>query len=258
MNTGDRPLIGIPCRYDPKRSYYELRQNYSDAIHAAGGCPVLLPLIPEVQYIESIVDRLDGICLSGAANDIDPIRYGEQPHPHLGPVIPRRDETDLLLLAAAERSNLAVLAICFGVQSLNVSRGGTLIQDIQSQTSEPLKHQQEGEPDYKSHSIKIANGCILEELAASTSASVNSHHHQAVKDVGRDLAAIAWAADGIIEAVVDTRQNRFVLGVQWHPEMGWETDDLSKAIFNRFVSAAMSGQLKESNTLETTAVRGQK
>jgi putative glutamine amidotransferase len=253
LDTTKAPLIGIPCRYDLKRSYYELRQNYSDAIYAAGGCPILLPLIPHREYIDSIAARIDGICLSGSASDIDPIRYGEQPHPKLGPVLPRRDNTDLLLLEEAERRKLPVLAICFGAQSLNVSRGGTLIQDITSQVTDAVKHAQDGDPDYRSHSIVIAPGSVLEEIIAATSVSVNSHHHQAIKDVGRNLKPIAWAADGVVEAVADVREDRFVLGVQWHPEMGWESDDLSRAIFGRFVASAAKSRDERDTPAEVVA-----
>lgn len=222
-----------------KRSYFELRQNYSDAIYAAGGCPVLIPLIPEPAYIESLVDRLDGICLSGSPSDMDPLRYGQEPHPKLGEVLPRRDETDLLLLLAAERRKIPLLAICFGIQALNVSRGGTLVQDIGSQVEGSIKHQQSGEQTYHSHTVRLASGSILDEIAGP-SLRVNSHHHQAIQNAGRDLTPIAWASDGLIEAVHDPRPDYFVLGVQWHPEVGWESDPASSAIFERFIAAAQT------------------
>ncbi|HTF36843.1 MAG TPA: gamma-glutamyl-gamma-aminobutyrate hydrolase family protein [Blastocatellia bacterium] len=233
-----RPIIGIPCRYNWNTFYYELRETYAEAIYAAGGTPLLLPLIAEADYIESVMAHVDAIALSGAVNDVDPLRYGHEPRPKLGPVVPRRDETDMLLLAAAEARQLPVLAICFGIQSLNVYRGGTLIQDIDSEVKEPLKHMQGDLFWRRSHSINITEDSLIARLAGSTHTTVNSHHHQAIDIVGRDLEPIAWAPDGVIEAVINTRPDQFVLGVQWHPEVGWQDDLLSQALFNHFIAIA--------------------
>jgi putative glutamine amidotransferase len=233
-----RPIVAIPCRYNWNTSYYELRETYSEAIYAAGGAPLLLPLIPEPDYIESVMAHVDGVCLSGAVNDVDPLRYGREPKPKLGPVVPRRDQTDMMLLAEAEARRLPVFAICFGIQSLNVYRGGTLIQDIESEVKDPLKHMQGDLFTRHSHSINITEDSLIARLAGSTHTVVNSHHHQAVDVVGRDLEPIAWAPDGIIEAVINKREDQFVLGVQWHPEVGWQNDPLSQALFSHFVTVA--------------------
>jgi len=198
----------------------------------------MVPLIPEPDYVDSLVDHLDAVCLSGAINDVDPLRYGREPHPNLGPVIPRREATDMLLLAAAEERSLPVLAICFGIQSLNVFRGGTLVQDITSEVQGALKHMQAGEITRPSHTVNVTEGSLIAELAGGTSVAVNSHHHQAIDRAGRDLEPIAWAADGVIEAVVNCRPGQFILGLQWHPEVGWENDLLSQAIFGHFVGVA--------------------
>ena len=233
-----RPIIGIPCRYNWNTFYYELRETYAEAIYAAGGTPLLLPLIAETDYIESVMAHVDAIALSGAVNDVDPLRYGQEPRPKLGPVVPRRDETDMMLLTAAEARQLPVLAICFGIQSLNVYRGGTLIQDIESEVKEPLKHMQGDLFWRRSHSINITEDSLIARLADATHTTVNSHHHQAIDIVGRDLEPIAWAPDGVIEAVINTRPDQFVLGVQWHPAVGWQNDLLSQALFNHFIAVA--------------------
>jgi putative glutamine amidotransferase len=238
LSANARPIVGIPCRYNWNTNYYEVRETYAEAIYAQGGTPLLLPLIPEQMYIESIMDHIDAICLSGAINDVDPLRYGHEPKPGLGPVVPRRDETDMMLLASAEARRLPVLAICFGIQSLNVYRGGTLIQDIASEVKEPLKHMQGDVFWRRSHSINVTEDSLIARLAGSTHTAVNSHHHQAIDIVGRDLEPIAWATDGIVEAVINTRPEQFVLGVQWHPEVGWQNDTLSQAIFRHFISVA--------------------
>jgi putative glutamine amidotransferase len=215
-----------------------LRETYAEAIYSAGGAPLLIPLVPEPDYIEAILDRLDGVCLSGAGNDIDPLKYGREPRPGLGRVIPRRDTVDFLLLEGAEARRLPVLAICFGIQSLNVYRGGTLIQDIANEVPGSLKHMQEGEYTRNSHSVRLAEGSLLAELAGGAGATVNSYHHQAIDEVGVGLEPIAWAADSVVEAVINTRPGQFVLGVQWHPEVTWESDSFARAIFTHFVSLA--------------------
>jgi putative glutamine amidotransferase len=132
------------------------------------------------------------------------------------------------------------------MQVLNVFRGGTLIQDIGSQVPKAIKHEQGVPRDRASHRIKLGDGSMLSALAESEVALVNSHHHQALEKVGRDLVETAWAADGLIEAVVDPRPERFVLGVQWHPELGWKEDGLSKALFERFIAAARDMRQKRS------------
>ena len=234
----NRPRIGITMRLELATDRFYLGRHYSEAVEAAGGAPVHISLIPEQDYISAIMDQLDGILLPGSDSDVDPLRYGAEPHPNLGSVVTIKDETDLLVLEEVEKSNLPLFAICFGMQILNVYRGGTLIQDIGSQITKAIKHEQGAPRDRASHTIKLGDESMLSLLAASTAALVNSHHHQALDKVGRDLVETAWAADGLIEAVEDPRPDRFVLGVQWHPELGWKGDTLSQALFARFVSAA--------------------
>ena len=238
MSANYRPVIGIPCRYNWNTNYYELRETYAEVIHHAGGTPILLPLIPEPDYIESVIEHFDAITLPGAVNDVDPLRYGREPKPQLGPVVPRRDDMDMMLLAAAEARRMPVLAICFVIQSLNVYRGGTLIQDITTEVKDPIKHMQGDLFWRRSHSINVTEDSLIAKMAGATTTSVNSHHHQAIDIVGRDLEPIAWAPDGIIEAVTNTRPGQFILGVQWHPEVGWQDDLLSQALFKHFISVA--------------------
>jgi len=217
------------------RRFY-LGRDYCEAVAAAGGLPIHIPLIPDESYIKEVVGSLDGILLPGCDSDVDPAYYGEDPHPKLGTVVPEKDETDLLVLAEAERLNLPVLAICYGIQVLNVSRGGTLIQDIESQIENCLKHAQGRPLGRHSHQIRIdSNSALFELTDRQDAAKVNSHHHQAIRRVGKNLKEIAWANDGIIEGIQDIRPERFALGVQWHPELSWSTDDLSRAIFESFV-----------------------
>jgi putative glutamine amidotransferase len=235
--TLSRPLIGITTRLDLAEQTFYLRRYYAEAVAAAGGDPIYLPLIPDPAYLHSLATRFDGILLSGSNSDLDPAYYGEEPHARLGHVVEARDKTDLLLLEYAEAQKLPILAICFGAQSLAVSRGGSLLQDVPSQVPDALKHDQGIPYDRPSHHITIESDSLLAQLAGGTTARVNTSHHQAIKEPGKLLRVTARAQDGVIECVEDMRSDRFVLGVQWHPEMGWETDALSQAIFQRFVAA---------------------
>lgn len=217
---------------------FYLSRYYSEAVEAAGGTPVHIGLIPHPDYIGSVMESVDGILLPGSDSDVDPMRYGQEPQQGLGSVHPLRDETDALVLAEVERLGMPLLAICFGMQILNVMRGGTLIQDIRAALPEALKHEQGAPRDRLSHSVRLLEGSVLKELAGKEQVLVNSHHHQAIETVGRDLVATAWTSDGLVEALEDPRGDRFQLAVQWHPEIAWERDELSRAIFGQLVEAA--------------------
>jgi len=238
MTKAARPRIGITMRIELETDRFYLSRHYSEAVEAAGGLPVHIPLIPQENYIRDTVAGLDGVLLPGSDSDVDPLRYGQQPHARLGIVHPIKDETDLLLLKEIEARGLPVFAICFGMQVLNVSRGGTLIQDIETQHPNAIKHEQGKPRDRHSHKVRLLGDSRLAQLAKADSAPVNSHHHQAVETVGRELVATAWSPDGFVEAVEDPRSDRFVLAVQWHPELGWERDEFARALFDRFVSEA--------------------
>lgn len=232
---------------------FYLGRHYSEAVAAAGGAPVHISLIPKADYIDAVLDDLDGILLPGSDSDVDPLRYGQQPHPALGTVQTIKDETDLLVIKAAEQKGIPVFAICFGMQILNVSRGGTLIQDIGSQVPDAIKHEQGAPRDRPSHRIRMLENSKLSEIAASVDAVVNSHHHQAVEALGADLIATAWTTDGIIEALEDPRPDRFIVAVQWHPELGWEKDLLSQRLFRAFIDEAANVQQADLASVSTPA-----
>ena len=232
-----RPKIGITMRLEHETRRFYLGRDYAEAIEAAGGTPVHIALIPKEEFIGDLAAMLDGILLPGSASDVDPAYWNEDPHPRLGRVIPEKDQTDLMVLAEAERRAIPVFGICFGMQSLNVARGGSLIQDIASDVKEPVQHEQGIPRDRNSHSIKISPGSIIERAlgVGSLTTKVNSHHHQAIRNVGKNLRPIAWANDGVIEGVEDTRDERFAVGVQWHPELSWSSDALSGNLFRLFI-----------------------
>ena len=251
-----KPLIGITLRHDLETDRFYLARYYSEAVEAAGGVPVHLSLIPRVEYVTSILERLDGVLLPGSASDVDPLRYGREPHPRLGEVHPLRDETDSLVLTEVETRRLPLLAICFGMQIWNVARGGTLIQDISSQWPDAVKHEQGAPRGRRSHKLRLLEGSLLADLAGCSAARVNSHHHQAIETVGANLRATAWSTDGLIEGVEDVRGDHWALGVQWHPEIDWQEDQFSVRLFRKFVEAARACALS-GRTSYVDVVNGQ-
>lgn len=227
-------------RHEVETERFYLARYYSEAVEAAGGVPVHLSLIPRADYVASVAERLDGVLLPGSASDVDPLRYGHEPHTGLGQVHPLRDQTDELLLGEVERRGLPLLAICFGLQIWNVVRGGTLVQDIAAQLPQAIQHEQGVPRERRSHRVRLLPGSVMAELAGDEAALVNSHHHQAVDTIGEHLRATAWTHDGLIEALEDTRPGRWAVGVQWHPEIDWGGDEFSRRLFSSFNGAALS------------------
>jgi putative glutamine amidotransferase len=223
-------------RLETDTNRFYLGRDYSEALAGLGAVPFHLSLIPDRQYISESLKNLDGILLPGSDTDVDPLRFGEEPHTKLKKIIWEKEETDLLVLDEAEKLNLPVLGICFGMQILNVWREGTLIQDIESQISNSIKHEQ-GQPLARnSHTLVVEEKSLISTLSEVEKPVVNSHHHQAINKLGRNLRATSWTKDGVIESIEDTQDERFILGVQWHPELSWKTDKLSKNIFETFIN----------------------
>lgn len=236
ISANKKPLIGISMRFNAATRHFYLPADYSQAIESAGGVPVHLSLLPQKDYLKNVLNHIDGILLPGGG-DIDPLLFGEEPKPGLGAVSPLRDENDLILLKAAEEWNTPVLGICYGMQLLNVFRGGSVVQDIEREKPNSLNHQQ-GEPRERlSHWVTIEEKSLMYNAKGENKILVNSHHHQAVGRIGDNLFVSAAASDGIVEAVEDTRQGRFNLGVQWHPEICFKSNDLSGIIFDKFIKA---------------------
>jgi putative glutamine amidotransferase len=198
----------------------------------------MIPVFAPAETVAEYVERLDGILLPGSSSDIDPARYGAPPHPRLGKLTPEREALDFSLLEHADRARLPVLGICFGIQSLNVFRGGTLVQDIPSVVAAPVRHDDHGEPPEPArHIVRLDRDSLLGRLADADTVEVNSFHHQGIEKPGKSLNAVAAAPDGVVEAVEDPSA-RFVVGVQWHPERSFRDDPFSQALFQAFIRAA--------------------
>jgi len=244
-----KPLIGItPSLMMDVQSHgtferYLLSSNYSNAVHAAGGVPVILP--PQADHASSLLERLDGLLLSGGA-DIDPHVYGDtEIHSTTYDISQLRDTFEFQLLQETLRRDLPLLCICRGIQVLNVDLGGTLYQDVADQFNAELMHRQQNvgiaasEP---SHSVRAQSGGLLEQVYGSSTIETNSFHHQAIKEIAPDLIVEGVTEDGLVEAVSYPKR-AFVLGVQWHPEMMYGEHGEHCRPFERLVAAAVAKSL---------------
>src|SRR5262245_11465441 len=234
----EKPWIGIPTRYHEKSEYIGQIRHYLDAVLWAGGLPLMIPTVNDRYTIAEYVRRVNGILLPGSPTDIDPRHYGATANEKLGKLYPERDATDFAILDLVEsQQNMPVLGICYGIQSLSVYRGGSLIQDIPSLVEGAVTHDEDDGKPAARHVVRLAEDSLIGGLARRSEMEVNSYHHQAIETPGRNLRAVAYANDGVIEAVEDTT-GRFVVGVQWHPERDWKNDPFSRALFSRFIEQA--------------------
>jgi putative glutamine amidotransferase len=235
-----RPVIGItpdmgetsarPGR--PSLPRYELKQAYSDAVLAAGGLPVVLPYSDDEASAREAVELCHGLIISGGAFDIPPELYGRRAGGRLGPLKRGRTRYEHRVLRAALAADVPVLGICGGMQLLAVELGGTLYQDIGDEVPGAFDHEQKTDPREPGHSARVLPGSDLAAIVGTHEIRVNSTHHQAVKDPGRARVS-AVAPDQIIEAI--ELPGKFVLGVQWHPELlgGPEHLSLYRALVDR-------------------------
>jgi putative glutamine amidotransferase len=208
-------------------------------VQGAGGAPLLIPLGLPAGALEHLAARLDGLLLPGGV-DVEPRRYGAVPSPKLGKVSPEQDETELFLARWALTHDLPLLAICRGIQMLNVAAGGTLIQDIASERPASLKHDRfyPAHPlDELAHEVAIVPGSRLAAILGAPSLAVNTRHHQALDRLGAGLVISARAPDGLIEGVEAPAQ-RFAIAVQWHPENLLQAQPAMRRLFRAFIAAA--------------------
>lgn len=236
-----RPLIGVTTSItvgkEPERAY--VNSAYLAAVQEAGGVPIPLPPQLGDQSLLELADRLDGLLLTGGG-DLDPAAFGEPPHPTLYEVVSARDTLEITLVRRFMEARRPILAICRGIQVLNVALGGSLYQDVASDPGTEIAHQQSGPRDQPAHPVKVVPGSLLERVLGSEELEVNSMHHQGVKALGRGLLPVAFAPDAIIEGVEldDPDLSHFVLGVQWHPEELVARDPTARRLFRAFVDAS--------------------
>jgi putative glutamine amidotransferase len=256
MGTGmSKPMIGVTVSEirakedaqrvrhgEPTQTEMTLGLSYMRAVERAGGLPVALPPLKS-ENVDQLLDKLSGLLLTGGP-DLDPACYGAEPHPELGPIDHDVDVFEIELCRQADRRGMPILGICRGTQVLNVARQGSLIQHLPDFTDGAIEHRQKEPGDQTTHEVRVAPDSGLAQTTGGGPVDVNSFHHQAIDRLGIGLRPVAWAKDGVIEAVEGEQQDdgRFVLGVQWHAEtLVEEAEQL--ALFERLVQAAgLAGQ----------------
>lgn len=237
------PVIGITTRprvlatSAGEIDNHTLAHTYSDSVLRAGGVPVLLAPVPAAMTPD-LLDRIDGLVLSGGG-DIDPLRYGGTPHEAMYGLNHDRDEFEIELVREAARRKTPTLAICRGMQVLNVALGGTLIEDIPTEIGS-ADHTVIGHAVYNGHQrVTIDEHSRVGRAVCETALMVNSIHHQAVRDLAPGFRAVAWAGDGVVEAIEHEDPDWDLLAVQWHPEyLGVNEDKASWRLFQTLIEAA--------------------
>ncbi|GED67156.1 gamma-glutamyl-gamma-aminobutyrate hydrolase [Brevibacillus reuszeri] len=247
-----KPLIGCTTYYinafeENKHRFIVAQDHFTSAIddplsiHRAGGIPVPIPLIDEDEYIDSLLDRLDGLMFIGGS-DVSPSLYGQPYKKGLGHIDPARDKFELKLLDKAVKRNLPLFGICRGLQLLNVYFGGTLVQDIERGYPTEINHAGFFAPKSNiAHKVKLSEEHMLYPCFGKEELAVNSFHHQMIDKLGDGLEAAAISEDGIIEAIVH-KQYPFLVAVQWHPEMMFETEQEQLKLFQLFVDFIKNSQ----------------
>jgi putative glutamine amidotransferase len=239
--------VGIPWRttQEQREGTREKLDYYFRAVRKAGAEPLEVSLEQSPEELARQLERLDAFVLPGSPADVNPSRYGAPKHPKTNILDPNRDATDEAILTHAISASKPVLAICYGCQLLNVHLKGSLIQDIPDMRPDRPQAVPHGTTDLSAgakgddqqHDAVLSPGSLLAKLAGSTSAHINSSHHQAIDKPGEKLRVTAHAPDGTIEAVEWTGDSNWVVGVQWHPER-MPDDPFAQHLFQQFVAAA--------------------
>jgi putative glutamine amidotransferase len=242
-----KPLIGISCCVKPFGTYQRPNHAVSDTYVrvvdlVVGGLPCLIPAMGERADVAGFARRIDGLILTGSPSNVLPALYGGPPHPDGVPEDPARDAVTLPLIREAIARGVPLLAICRGMQELNVALGGTLdqrIQDLPGRMDHSTPSEQAFGPvrTAKAHAVRLASGGMLAAIVGREALAVNSLHNQGIARLAPGLVVEATAPDGTIEAVRVSGAPGFALGIQWHPEYDFETDSASRAIFIAFAEA---------------------
>ncbi len=241
MANDSRPVIGIPARSVVDSSsgfrYSGIPLTYSNAVERAGGAPILIPLHLSEETLHAIYTRIDALLLAGGV-DVHPKEFGEEVEPFCGEIDTARDETELRVTRWALADGHPIFGICRGIQMLNVAAGGSLYQDIPAQLHTEQNHSyRTGDPyNLRAHAVEIDPTSRIAKWLGTPEIQVNSLHHQALKNVAPGLRVIARSPDGVVEAV-ESDDERFLIGVQWHPEL-LEDDARFAKLFEAFVASA--------------------
>jgi len=260
------PRIAIPVPHSGDREYAgRALPPYEEAVRGAGGEPVRIELDQTPAQVMKQIERCDAVLLPGSRADVDPQKYSAGRHEKTAAADAQREMVDELLLQDAYNLHKPVLGICYGLQSLNVYRTGSLVQDIESANVDSTTNHSAGRTVANAHDVKIEPESRLAEIVGASSGTqkmmpVNSSHHQAADAVGDGLRVVARSAeDGIIEALEGTAPGHFVLAVQWHPERsvndGPDVADSARAIFRAFIEAARAKHAELASELKAASRR---
>ncbi len=233
-----KPIVGVMPLWDDEKESLWMLPAYLEGLEEAGATSIIFPLTVDKEEIVRLMDMCDGILLTGG-HDVTPSLYGEEPLEGKVCSCVKRDEMEKIVLEEAILKDIPVLGICRGIQFMNAALGGTLYQDLPTQHPSEIEHHQTPPYDVPVHDVLIRKGSALSDLIGSERISVNSYHHQAVKDVASELEIMAEAEDGIVEAVCRPG-NKFIWAVQWHPEFSHKVDENSRKVFSAFVKALLA------------------
>ena len=242
-----KPVIGITVNYDmgnrigthtglgtPLQDWDYIALDYANAVAASGGIPVLIPNLKNPEDMIPFLDRIDGLLLSGGA-DIEPTLYGDVVKGFCGPIQVRRDAQEMVLLKSAFAKKMPILGICRGLQFMNVGFGGTMYQDLP--TEKGIYHSiNVAERNHPIHTVKFSGG-MIRDIMGVDELGTNSYHHQGLKDIAANGTVTGMTADGNVEVVEFSGGHPFTLGVQWHPEMMYDSP-YTKKLFDAFIAAA--------------------
>ncbi len=227
------PIIGITCHHDYVSNKLTLNKSYINVLEKYGAVPLILPEVTSLEIMLMAGNLVDGLLLAGGV-DVDPRLFGEQP---IGTqeITPERDNFEMTVLGEFLARDKPVLAVCRGLQVLNICAGGDIYQDINSQRKRVIKHMQQAPKWYPSHTVTVKEGSKLQQITGCGQLQVNSYHHQASRTIAPGFEAVAWSGDGIVEAV-ESLTHDFVIGVQWHPELMTSMIEQRK-LFQAFIQA---------------------
>lgn len=244
-----KPVIGIPgnilTNFD--KEYNKLPISYTphgfiEAMHAAGALPMVFPISDE-ENARQYVKNVDAVLLAGG-QDVSPLTYGEEPSLKLQSTNPTRDKFEVAVIKEAWREQKPILAICRGLQILNVAFGGTLYQDVSLYPKLSIQHVQKSTQEIAVHSIQIEKNSWLGNLYGEKT-SVNSYHHQAIKELAYPFKATAWSKDGLIEGIESKDSSQKIIGVQWHPELMIHNQNSAQQLFEVYVQTICSWKNKQ-------------
>ncbi len=230
-----KKIIGVMPLYDDRLESYWMLPGYMKMLEAENAIPLMLPLTDETEELDYFLDSCGGFLLTGG-HDVSPSFYREEKKPGCGECCVIRDTMDSYVLKKAVQQDKPVLGICRGIQLMNACYGGNLYQDLETERKSGINHHMEPPYDRAAHRVSIQKGSLLYDIIGKENIGVNSYHHQAIKEKADAFEAAAISEDGLTEAIY-MPDRKFILGVQWHPEFSYITDENSRKIVNAFAAS---------------------